>query len=40
MHKNLFIVGQALRGNLMKGEGGKDVGDEPDRKIASQLEHL
>ncbi len=21
----------------MKGEGGKDVGDEPDRKIASKL---
>ncbi len=37
---NLFIVGQALRGNLMKGEGGKDVGDEPDRKIASKLGHL
>ena len=33
-------MGQALRGNLMKGEGGKDVGDEPDRKIASKLGHL
>ena len=37
---NLFIVGQALRGILMKGKGGKNVGHEPDRKIASKLGHL
>ncbi len=37
---DLIIVGQALRGILMKGEGGKNVGDEPERKIASKLGHL